>query len=69
MKIKQISPEIVYDIVTIGDEDRDARELSRLVDAKLGELLLEAREKDYKCVTIGLGDDGKPIVHEVADEA
>jgi ATP-dependent Clp protease ATP-binding subunit ClpA len=67
--IKQIAPEIVCDIVTIGDEDQDARELTRLVDAKLGELLLEAREKGYKCVTIGLGDDGTPIVNEVADEA
>ncbi len=69
VKIKQIAPEIVFDIVTVGDEDQDARELTRLVDAKLGELLLEAREKGYKCVTIELGDDGKPIVNEVADEA
>ncbi|MCA9259566.1 MAG: ATP-dependent Clp protease ATP-binding subunit [Planctomycetales bacterium] len=69
VRIKQIAPEIVFDIVTVGNEDQDARELTRLVDAKLGELLLQAREKGYKCVSIDLGDDGKPVVNEVADEA
>lgn len=68
VKIKQIAPEIVFDIVTVGDENQDARELTRLVDAKLGELLLEAREKGCKCVTIELGADGKPIAKEVGDE-
>jgi ATP-dependent Clp protease ATP-binding subunit ClpA len=68
VRIKQIAPEIVFDIVTVGDENQDARELTRLVDAKLGELLLEAREKGYQCVTIGLGEDGRPVVCEAADE-
>jgi ATP-dependent Clp protease ATP-binding subunit ClpA len=69
VKIKQIAPEIVFDIVTVGDEEQDARELTRLVDAKLGELLLQAREKGYECVTIELGSDGQPVVREVAADA
>jgi len=66
--IKQIAPEIVFEIVTVGNGEQDARELARLVDAKLGELLLEAREKGYQYVTISLGDDGKPVVQQ-AEEA
>ena len=69
VKIKQIAPEIVFDIVTLGDGEQDARELTRLVDSKLGELLLEARERGYKCVTITLDDGGKPTVNEAVDEA
>ena len=69
VKIAQIAPEIVFDIVTMGDGEQDARELTRLVDAKLGELLLQAREKGYQYVAIGLGDNGQPIVQEVAEEA
>lgn len=66
--IKHVAPEIVFDIVTVGDRDQDARELTRLVDSKLGELLLEAREKGYECVTIGLDGDGRPVVNQATSE-
>ena len=66
VRIQQIAPEIVFDIVTVGGEEQDARELTRLVDAKLGELLLAAREKGYECIEIDLGSDGQPVVREVA---
>ena len=36
---------------------------------RLGELLLEAREREFKCVTITLDDNGKPTVNEAVDEA
>lgn len=68
VEIKEIAPELVYEIVTQGSEDQDARELTRLVDAKLGELLLEAREKGYQCVAITLDDQGLPLVNHVAEE-
>ena len=60
IQIEQIAPELVFDIVTAGDESQDARELTRLVDAKLGELLLAAREQGLQRVRIGLDDAGKP---------
>ena len=50
----------------LGDATNDARELTRFVDAKLGELLLSAREQGLERVRIGLGDDGKPFM-DVAD--
>lgn len=67
--IEYIAPEIVFEIVTVGDGEQDARELTRLVDAKLGELLIDAREKGYQSVSINLGDDGKPMVEQATDEA
>ena len=54
--------------MTLGDGDQDARELTRLVDSKLGELLLEAREKGYECVTITLDEHGKPAINQVEGE-
>jgi ATP-dependent Clp protease ATP-binding subunit ClpB len=69
VKIKQIAPEIVFDIVTLATGEQDARELTRLVDSKLGELLLEAREKGYPCVTILLDEQGKPVVRPVESES
>lgn len=66
--IKQIAPEIVFDIVTLGDGDQDARELTRLVDSKLGELLLQAREQGYECITVTLDECGKPTINAVESE-
>ena len=68
VKIKQIAPEIVFDIVTIGDESQDARELTRLVDAKLGELLLQAKENGYEWVTITMASDGTPVANKAEGE-
>lgn len=68
VKIQEIAPELVFEIVTQGSEEQDARELTRLVDAKLGELLLEARDRGYQCVAITLDEQGLPLVKEVAGE-
>ncbi len=65
--IKRIAPEIVFEIVTLGDDTQDARELTRMVDAKLGELLLEAKEKGYEDVTITLDGNGKPVANEARE--
>ena len=68
VRIKDIAWEIVFDIVTIGDENQDARELTRRVDSKLGEVLLAAKEKGYECVTISLDAEGTPVANEAVDE-
>lgn len=60
VEIEHIEPEIVYEIMELGDEAKDTRELTRLVDAKLGELLLAAREQGLHRVRIGLDESGKP---------
>lgn len=60
VRIEHIDAEIVFQIMELGDTANDTRELTRLVDAKLGELLLSAREQGLERVQIGLGDDGKP---------
>ena len=60
VEIEHIDAEIVFQIMELGDAANDTRELTRLVDAKLGELLLSAREQGLERVQIGLGDDGKP---------
>ena len=62
--IEHIAPELVFEIVTQGDDGQDARELTRAVDAKLGSLLLEAKEAGYRSVNIRLDGEGKPSVSE-----
>ena len=64
VSIRQIAPEIVFDIVTLGDEAQDARELTRKVDSKLGELLLQAKSQGLESVEILLDDEGKPTLRE-----
>lgn len=64
--IKKIAPQIVSDIVT-GQPEQDARELTRAVDSKLGELLLEAKEKGYPAVEIKIDEAGHLSVHEFED--
>lgn len=67
VKIKYIERDIVFDIVTI-DGEQDAREIARLVDGKLGEVLLEAKENGYDHVTIDFDTDGKPVANPVLSE-
>ncbi len=67
--IRRIDPQIVFEIVTEGEAEQDARELRRRVDDRLGEVLLAAREQGYRCVAIDLDADGKPVVSQVVDEA
>ena len=62
VEIEHIDAEIVFQIMEMGDAANDTRELTRLVDAKLGELLLAAREQGQQRVRIGLDADGQPIV-------
>ncbi|MCA9040001.1 MAG: ATP-dependent Clp protease ATP-binding subunit [Planctomycetaceae bacterium] len=67
--IEHIAPEIVFDILTVGEEAQDARELVRLVDSKLGELLLQARERGYESISITLDEGGKPQIVPVERQA
>lgn len=60
VEIEHIDPEIVFEIMELGDAANDTRELTRLVDAKLGELLLAAREQGLERVRICIDDTGKP---------
>lgn len=62
VEIEHINAEIVFEIMELGDEAKDTRELTRLVDAKLGELLLAAREQGLHRVRIGRDDSGKPTL-------
>lgn len=65
VEIEHIDAEVVYEIMELGDEAKDTRELTRLVDAKLGELLLAAREQGLHRVRIGRDDSGKPTLVSV----
>ena len=68
VEIVQIAPELVCDILSLVDGEQDARGLTRLVDAKLGGLLLEAKELGYERVTITTDDEGNPLVDRVLAE-
>ena len=57
VEIEHIDAELVFQIMEMGDAAQDTRELTRLVDAKLGELLLSAREQGLERVRIDLDDD------------
>ena len=67
VEIEHIDPQIVYEIMELGDEAGDTRELTRLVDAKLGELLLAAREQGSDRVRIELDEQGKPRLLATAE--
>lgn len=60
--IDYIDDELVYQIMERADAARDTRELNRIVDAMLGELLLHAREAGRKYVRIKVGPDGQPTL-------
>lgn len=62
VEIAHIDAEIVFEIMELGDAANDTRELTRLVDAKLGELLLAAREQGVSRVKIGLDEQRKPVL-------
>ncbi len=65
LKIKAIAPEIVHDILRSGGGEVDARELGRLVDSTLGELLLQSKERGYTWVEIEADEHRKPIAKQV----
>jgi uncharacterized hydantoinase/oxoprolinase family protein len=62
VEIEHIDDELVYQIMERADAARDTRELNRIVDATLGDLLLQAREAGRKCVRIKAGPDGQPTL-------
>lgn len=69
VEIKWIHEEIVYDIIDRAQAAGDVRELVRIVDKQLGELLIEAREKGLQQVKIELDEEGKPVVRPADQEA
>jgi len=67
VKIKHVELKIVLEIVMI-DGEQDAREIARRVDMKLGEVLLAAKEKNYREITIDFDENGKLVANPVVDE-
>lgn len=65
VEIEHIDAELVYEIMELGDAAKDVRELTRLVDGKLGDLLLKAREDGLQRVTIKADESGQPTLHAV----
>lgn len=59
--IEHIDARIVYEIMELADEANDTRELARLVDSKLGEVLMAAKAKGLESVRIVVNDDGQAI--------
>ena len=68
VEIRHIAPELVLDILSVADEEQDARGLARIVDAKLGCLLLEAKEAGFERINIDVNDAGLPVVVEADDD-
>ena len=62
VELEFIEPELVYDIMQKGEAAEDTRELTRIVDATLGELLLEARDTGLRTIRVGRDDAGKPVI-------
>lgn len=60
VEIEFIDPELVADIIEEGEAAGDTREMLRIVDTKLGDLLIKAREVGARSVRITLDADGKP---------
>jgi len=64
VEVEHIDADLVYQIMELGDAAKDARELARIVDATLGELLLRAREDGLKRVRIKADQDGRPVLEK-----
>lgn len=62
VEITFIDPELVADVVEQSEAAGDTREVHRIVDSLLGDLLLKARETGARSVRIGLGQDGRPMI-------
>ena len=62
--IEFIDPEIVLRIMEQAAAAGDAREVRRMVDATLGELLMQARDAGSKKVRVLMDEQGKPTVAE-----
>ncbi len=65
LQIKSIAPEIVHDILRSGGGEVDARELVRLVDSALGELLLRSKEMGYTSIAIAADEHRNPVATPV----
>lgn len=65
VEIEEIVPELVYEIMELGDAAKDTRELARVVDAKLGDVLLQARSDGVERATISIDDSGQPVLLSV----
>ncbi len=68
VEIEHIQPELVYEIMELGDVAKDTRELARVVDSKLGDLLLKAREEGRERVRISVDALGKPMLEDACSE-
>lgn len=62
VEIEHIAPEIVYEIMDRADAAQDTRELTRIVDGLLGDLLLRAREEGQERVRISTDEAGQPVL-------
>jgi len=62
VEIEHIAPEIVYEIMDRADAAQDTRELTRIVDGLLGDLLLRAREEGQDRVRISVDGAGGPVL-------
>ncbi len=62
VEISFIDPVLVADIVMQSEAAGDTREMIRIVDAVLGDLLLQAREAGARSVRIVADEDGKPAL-------
>ena len=60
--IDHIAPEIVFEIMRAGDSAQDTRELTRVVDSKLGELFIKAREQEWQHVRVILDEANSPTI-------
>ena len=64
--VDHIAPEIVFEIMQAGDDAQDTRELTRIVDGKLGELFLKAREQEWARVRVVLDASNSPAIEPSA---
>ena len=65
VEIEEIVPELVYEIMELGDAAKDTRELARVVDTKLGDVLLQARSDGIERATISIDSSGQPVLLSV----
>lgn len=62
VEVTFIDPELVADIIEQSAAAGDVRELVRIVDATLGDLLLRAREMGARSVRVIRDEEGKPAL-------
>lgn len=61
VSVRHVEPEVVLEVIELAEAAQDTRQLVRLVDEKLGDVLIEAQERGWGEIVIRRDADGAVV--------